>query len=145
MLRDAALMLAAGIGIPVLAALNARLGALMGAPVAAAAILFAVAFTAALITMLATGSAGALPRAMGAPPHLFLAGTLVAFYVISITVVAPRFGVGNAIFLVLLGQMIAAAAIDHFALFGALERPLTAVRAAGIAVMAGGLMLIQRG
>ena len=145
MLRDAAWMLAAGIGIPVLAALNARLGALIGAPVAAAVVLFAVATLAALSVLLMVGQAGALPRAALAPPHLFAAGLFVAFYVISITWVAPRFGLGNAVFCVLLGQMIAAAAIDHFGLFGAILRPLSLTRAAGIGIMAAGLLLIWRG
>ncbi|MEM9127998.1 MAG: DMT family transporter, partial [Pseudomonadota bacterium] len=76
--------------------------------------------------------------------HLFLAGVLVAFYVLSITFVAPRFGVGNAIFFVLLGQMISAAVIDHFGLFGAQRTPLDAMRLTGILLMAGGLALIQR-
>ncbi len=30
------------------------------------------------------------------PRHLFLAGLLVAFYILSITYVAPHFGIGNA-------------------------------------------------
>jgi transporter family-2 protein len=80
-----------------------------------------------------------------APRHLFLAGVLIAFYVISITFVAPRFGVGNAVFFVLLGQMISAAAIDSFGLFGAQPNALTATRAAGLACMVFGVWLTQRG
>lgn len=144
-LRDGAVMLAAGIGIPVLAALNAQLGARIGSPAAAATVLFIVAFAGALAVMLAMRGTGALALLPRQPPHLFAAGLLVAFYVLSITSVAPRFGVGNAIFVVLLGQMIAAAAIDHFGLFGAALRPLSALRVGGIALMATGLVLIQRG
>lgn len=144
-LRHAGIMLAAGFGIPVLAALNAQLGVRIGSPAAAAAVLFVVAFAGALAVMLATGGAGGLARLPGQPPHLFAAGLLVAFYVLSITWVAPRFGVGNAVFVVLLGQMIAAATIDHFGLFGAALRPLSALRGSGIALMAAGLLLIQRG
>lgn len=143
--RYAAVMLAAGIGIPILAALNAQLGARIGAPAAAAAVLFVVAFLGAAAVMLATGSARALAALPAQPPHLFLAGLFVAFYVLSVTYVAPHFGVGNAVFFVLLGQMISAAAIDHFGLFGAAERPVTALRAGGIALMAAGLAAIQRG
>jgi transporter family-2 protein len=143
--RYAAVMLAAGIGIPILAALNAQLGARIGAPAAAAAVLFVVAFAGAAAVMLATGSARALAALPGQPAHLFLGGLLVAFYVLSITFVAPRFGVGNAVFFVLLGQMISAAAIDHWGLFGAVERPLTLTRAGGIALMAAGIAVIQRG
>ena len=46
--RHASLMVAAGMGIPLLAALNAALGLRLGSPVAAGAILFAVTFAAAL-------------------------------------------------------------------------------------------------
>lgn len=144
-LRYGAIMLAAGIGIPVLAALNAQLGQRLGAPIAAAAVLFSVAFLIAAAAMLLTGSATALRALPGTPKHLFLAGGFVAFYVLSITWVAPRFGVGNAVFCVLLGQMLSAALIDHFGLFGALVRPMSGQRLGGLFLMALSLVLIQRG
>lgn len=136
------IMLAAGIGIPILAALNAALGVRLGSPVAAATILFAVAFGATALILLVTGP-GALAGARDAPPHLFLAGLFVAFYVLSITFIAPKIGVGNAVFFVLLGQLISAALIDHFGLFGAAQASLSAMRAGGIAVMALGVWLTQ--
>lgn len=138
----ALIMLAAGIGIPVLAALNASLGRTIGAPAAASVVLFAVAFTTALVVMLITGPA-AIAKVAGAPKHLLFAGMLIAFYVLTITYIAPHFGVGNAVFFVLLGQLISAALIDHFGLFGATQTPLTMIRAAGIVVMAGGVFLTQ--
>ncbi len=139
----AVVMLAAGIGIPILAALNAALGARIGSPAAAATVLFVVAFVAALATMVATSGPRALATLPSQPAHLFAAGLLIAFYVLSITWVAPQFGVGNAVFFVLLGQLISAALIDHFGLFGAQQSALTATRAAGIAVMAAGVALTQ--
>src|SRR5205823_4218607 len=108
-LRYAAVMLLAGFGIPVLAALNAQLGLRIGSPPAAATVLFGVAFLAALSTMLLFSGAGPMARIPAQPKYLLIAGLLVAFYVLSITWVAPRFGVGNAIFCVLLGQLISAA------------------------------------
>ena len=139
----ATIMLLAGIGIPVLAALNAALGQRMGSAPAAAAILFCVALAVAALATLVTGPA-ALARSAGAPPHLFLAGALVAFYVLSVTAIAPRFGVGNAVFFVLVGQLISAAIIDHFGLFGARMKPLDLARGAGLALMAAGVLLTQR-
>ena len=79
-----------------------------------------------------------------APKHLLLAGFLVAFYILSITFIAPHFGVGNAVFFVLVGQLFSAAAIDHFGLFGAQVAPLGAARAAGIALMCAGVWLTQQ-
>lgn len=142
-LRYGAIMLAAGIGIPVLAALNAQLGARIGSPAAAASCLFLVAFIAAGVATLVTGPS-ALAAAPAQPKHLYLAGLLVAFYVLSITYVAPHFGVGNAVFFVLLGQLISAALIDHFGLFGARVSPVSLMRALGIAMMAIGVLLTQR-
>jgi transporter family-2 protein len=139
----AAIMLAAGIGIPLLAALNARLGANIGAPATAAVVLFTVALSSAVVAMLLTGTKG-VGALGGQPKHLFLAGLLVAFYVISITYVAPVFGVGNAVFFVLLGQLLSAAVIDHFGLFGARPAPLEITRGLGIALMAAGVFLTQR-
>lgn len=144
-LRYGAVMLAAGIGIPVLAALNAQLGSRISSPVAAAVVMFCVALLGALTVLVLTGSASALAAVPRQPGHLFLAGLLMCFYAVSVTFVAPRFGVGNAIFFVLLGQMISAAAIDQFGLFGALVRPLTMLRLGGIGLMVAGLFLIQRG
>ncbi|QUJ77944.1 DMT family transporter [Sulfitobacter albidus] len=135
-------MTLAGIGIPILAALNAALGARIGSPAAAATVLFVVAFATSLAVTLVVGTGG-FARMVSAPAHLFLAGALIAFYVLSITYIAPHFGIGNAVFFVLLGQLISAALIDQFGLFGAQASPISATRAGGIAVMAVGVWLTQ--
>jgi transporter family-2 protein len=106
-------------------------------------VLFCVALLAATAATLITG-----PRALTnvplAPRHLLLGGLFVAFYVLSITYIAPHFGIGNAVFFVLLGQLISAALIDHFGLFGARVSPLSLTRSTGIAVMALGVWITQR-
>lgn len=143
MTHYALIMLAAGIGIPVLAALNAALGVRLGSPILAAMILFCVAMLSTALVWI-IGGRPALGAALEAPKHLFLGGVLVAFYVLSITFVAPKFGVGNAVFFVLLGQLISAAAIDHFALFGAQPNPINLIRATGISVMVFGVWITQQ-
>ncbi|WP_171122440.1 MULTISPECIES: DMT family transporter [unclassified Ruegeria] len=143
MTQYAAIMLAAGIGVPILAALNAALGKLIGSPTTAAVILFAIAFLSSALVMLLFPGVSALSKVTDAPKHLLLGGVLIAFYVLSITHVAPHFGVGNAVFFVLVGQLISAAAIDHFGLFGAQVTPLSWIRAGGIAVMAAGVAITQ--
>lgn len=141
--HHALIMLLAGVGIPVLAALNAALGGRIGSPAAAALVLFVVAFAVCLVATLLTGPK-ALAAIAGAPRHLLLAGVLVAFYVLAITYIAPSFGVGNAVFFVLLGQLVSAAAIDHFGLFGARPAPLDPARAIGIALMGLGVFVTQK-
>jgi transporter family-2 protein len=141
--RYGLVMLAAGVGIPILAALNAQLGARLGSPAAAAVCLFAVGFLVAVLALLATGVAPirALPRQ---PAYLFGGGVLVAFYILSITWIAPHIGLGNAVILVLLGQMLTFSFIDHFGLFGALQKPLNPQRIIGVVMLAAGAFLAIR-
>jgi transporter family-2 protein len=139
----ALMMLVVGMGIPVTAALNATLGTHIHSPVAASTVLFAVGLllTAAVLLFVGLPSAHAFSAV---PWWSYAAAFGVVFYVLSVTWSAPRIGVGNAIFFVLLGQLIAAAAIDHFGLFGALKTTLTAKRAIGLLVMALGVYLAKK-
>jgi transporter family-2 protein len=57
---------------------------------------------------------------------------------------APRIGVANAIFFVLVGQIVAAGLIDQFGLFGALKSPMTPQRLIGVALMLAGVFLARR-
>jgi transporter family-2 protein len=106
-------------------------------------VLFAVGLIMTAVVLALVGSPP--PNAFAnAPWWSYLAALGVVFYVLSVTWSAPRVGVGNAIFFVLLGQLIAAAAIDHFGLFGALKTTLTAKRALGLLVMALGVYLAKK-
>lgn len=78
------------------------------------------------------------------PFYYYLAGVFVAFYVLSVTWVAPQFGVGNAVAFVLLGQIIAMAAIDQFGLLGAPVRAITLQRLIGLILMSVGVLLAVR-
>lgn len=140
----AIIMLLTGIGIPILAALNGGLGARLGSPMAASMILFGLAFLIATAGALMTGSLGAVRFTGNIPAHFYFGGLFVAFYVIAVTFIAPRFGVGNAIFFVLVGQLVSAATIDHFGLFGAIRSPIELKRIAGIALMVAGVWLARR-
>jgi transporter family-2 protein len=62
----------------------------------------------------------------------------------SVTLTAPCISVGNAIFRFLLGQLVSATAIDHFALFGAQRYPLTLTRARGLMLMVSGVFQVRR-
>lgn len=143
-LRDPIVMLLAGIGIPVFAALNAQLGARLGSPALAALVFAVVAFSSIFVYRAVLGPSVPLSNLLHQPAYLFFAGVLFAFYILSITTIAPRFGVGNAVFFVLLGQILSAGVIDHFGLFGAARLEISGLRAAGMLLMAGGLFLIQR-
>ena len=140
---SALIMLAAGLGVPVLAALNAALGQFLSSPMAAVTVLLFVAFFTISIIFF-TSSTFPFQKFIETPRHLFLGGLLMVFYILSITTIAPRFGVGNAIFFVLLGQLISAAVIDHLALFGSSGSPFTMTRAVGLGFMAVGIWFTQQ-
>lgn len=140
----ATIMFLTGVGIPILAALNGGLGTRLGAPMAASMILFGLAFLIATTGALLTGSAGQIRFTSDIPAHFYFGGLFVAFYVIAVTFIAPKFGVGNAIFFVLVGQLVSAATIDHFGLFGAMRSAIDMKRVAGIALMIAGVYLARR-
>ena len=140
----ATIMLLTGVGIPILAALNGGLGTRLGSPMAASMILFGLAFLIATAGALMTGSIAQIRFTPDIPGHFYFGGAFMAFYAIAVTFIAPKFGVGNAIFFVLVGQLISAATIDHFGLFGALRSAIDMKRAAGIVLMIAGVYLARR-
>tara|TARA_Y100001968_G_scaffold158306_1_gene144743 strand:+ start:412 stop:723 length:312 start_codon:yes stop_codon:yes gene_type:complete len=101
-----------------------------------------MAFCIVLIALLITDKSF-IKQIPSAPKYLFVAGAFIAFYVLSISFVAPHFGIGNAIFFVLLGQLLSAAIIDHYGLFGAQINHLSMMRVSGILVMVFGVWLTQ--
>lgn len=138
------LMLATGIGIPVMAALSATLGAQYGSPAFAASVLFLVALCISVAFLFAVeGGLRPFPKT-ALPAYFYLGGVFVAFYVLSVTWVAPQFGVGNAVAFVLLGQLVSMAAIDQFGLLGAPVQAITLQRSIGLILMAVGVVLAVR-
>ena len=140
------LALGAGALIPVQAAANAALSRSIGNNVPFAALtLFAVAVSVTAIGVAVTGAGiPALPALGHAPWWSFIGGLIVAFYVFSITFLAPRLGVGSAIALVVTGQVAAALAIDHYGLMRSLTFPLTPARLLGAVLMVAGVFLALR-
>lgn len=138
------LMCVAGIGIPVMAALNANLGTKLGSSALATSILFLVGWIVSLINLFLSGGMPKLPTTEPVPIYFYLGGLFVIFYILSITWVVPKFGVGNAISMVLLGQLISMAVIDHFGILGTLKHTISTQRFVGLAFMMFGVYLTVR-
>jgi len=139
----------AGMGIPTMAALNAQLGQRMNSVGGAASWLLCVAALGAICVffsgLLGAPADASMTRARAVlPPYYFIAGLFMTLYITSITWLAPRYGLGNAIFVVLIGQMVAATIIDHFGLFGARLYALDTKRAFGLLLMALGLYFVRK-
>ena len=138
------LMLFAGMGIPIMAALNAGLGAKLQSPALAATILFLVGLIGSTIFLLVFEGVPSSGLNKEIPIYFYSGGLFVLFYVLSISWVAPRFGIGNAISFVLLGQVLAMITVDQFGLMGAQQTSLTWQRIIGLVFMSIGVFLVVR-
>ena len=135
---------AAGALIPLMALLNAGIARTTGGQIQATIILFAIGLIASLL--LAAIMTVRLPdfhTLLRIAPQQYAGGVIVGFYVLSITFLAPRFGVGNAILFVVTAQLITSALMDHYALAGAALRPLTMMRAVGLLIVIIGVVVTQ--
>ena len=133
----------AGIGIPLIGVLNGGVARAVGSPLTATAIMFAVALLAAVGLALPLHGPPSLAQLSAAPVSGYAAGLLIGFYALSATVLIPRFGAGDFVAFILLAQLATAAAIDQFGWFGLPRQPTDAARAAGFALIVGGIALLQ--
>jgi bacterial/archaeal transporter family-2 protein len=78
------------------------------------------------------------------PWYAFSAGLLGLVIVGTIGYVVQRMGAGRAFTLIIASQLILAAAIDHFGLFGANARPLDLSRMIGLTAMLVSVWLVVR-
>ena len=138
----ALVMLSAGIGIPTMATLNSGLGSKLQSTSFATAMALALGFLTVSIYLIATEGFPKKFIASELPFFFYLGGLCVAFYVISVTWIVPKFGVSNAIAFALLGQLLAMSVIDHFGLFGAQQYQITVKRLLGLITMAVGIYLV---
>jgi transporter family-2 protein len=141
----ALLAVAVGALIPVQAATNAAMSQVVRSVPIASLFVFAVGLLVVALWVVVTRSPLPTMAVMRqAPAYAYLGGLIVASYVISITFLAPRLGVGNAICFIVTGQIFAAVIIDHVGAFGSAVQLFSVRRAVGIALMVAGLFLAKR-
>ena len=140
----AVLMIFAGMGIPVMAALNAGLGGKLQNPALATIVLVIVALFAAIALMFVTAGISFTTPPKSTPMYFHMAGILFMFYISTISWVAPKFGFGNAITFILLGQLVSMCVIDHYSLFNAVQYSFSWKRLLGILLMLSGIYLIVK-
>jgi transporter family-2 protein len=135
---------AAGALIPLMALLNAGIARTTGGQIQATVILFAIGLIASLLlALIMTVRLPDFHTLLRIAPQQYAGGVIVGFYVLSITYLAPRFGIGNAILFAVTAQLITSALMDHFALAGAALRPLTMMRAVGLLTVIIGVVVTQ--
>src|SRR5437868_6521851 len=140
-----ALALITGALIPVQAATNAAFNKSIGSPSIAGLMVFVVGLAGMILFVLFSRTALPAPKQLAsAPLYSYLGGIIVATYVVMITILVPRIGVGTAIALIVTGQIICAVIIDHFGFFNVTVRSISITRIAGVFLMFGGIYLVMK-
>jgi transporter family-2 protein len=136
--------LLAGAFIPLIGILNGRVGRALGEPFYASVMLFGVAIILALVVSVIFGKAApSVQNLQTLRPMDYTAGFIVAFYVISATVLAGKIGVANFIVMAVSGQIMFSLMIDHFGLFGAPVKPINMTQLVGAVLLLIGLGTTQ--
>lgn len=135
--------LVAGVGLASQAAINSQLSKVVaGQPLIAALISFATGTLALLaICLLKTNLWEGLQNLAGQPFWKFIGGPLGALVVFTTIFLAPKVGITNMLFFIIIGQLVAAMIIDHFGLIYMPVREVTVWKMVGMLVVMGGLLL----
>jgi transporter family-2 protein len=133
----------AGVAAASQAAANAAL--MTRAGIGAALVLnTAIVLAGAFVLLLLTSGAAGLAALPGAPIHHYVGGLAGFVIIASMTFAFPRLGAATALSFMVLGQGVAALAIDHFGLWGMRAVALSGPRLLGIAFLIAGVALLRR-
>jgi len=136
----------AGAVVPFQSAINSNLARGLGHPLWATLASLLVSVLVLLPVILALRlplpSLGFISKA---PLWMWAGGAFGVCFVALAVMLLPRLGASGFVALALAGQVIASMLLDHFGLFGLVEKQLTLSRALGALLLIGGVALIQFG
>lgn len=140
-----ALALITGALIPIQAATNTVFSRNIGNPVITGLMVFIIGSVGMLLFVLLSRSAFPSGQQLAsAPAYSYVGGLIIATYVVLITTLVPRIGVGTSIGLIVTGQIICAVIIDHFGLFNVTVNPVSVTRIVGMVLMIAGVYLVMK-
>jgi transporter family-2 protein len=135
------LTVAAGLAGAVQAAVMGELGERVGVfPALAFSGVVAVVLSVVLL-LIAKQNVRGLVDVLREPLWLWTGGALSILIILAITVGSPRIGVAPTIGIVIAFNLVAAAIIDHFGLFGQESIPITSTRVLGLLLLGAGAAL----
>jgi transporter family-2 protein len=141
-----ALAVIAGAVVPFQSAINANLGRGLGHPLWATLASLLVSIAVLLPVMLALRlPLPSLAFISKAPLWLWAGGAFGVCFISLALMLLPKLGASGFIALALAGQVVASMVLDHFGLFGLIERQMTLPRTLGAVLLIGGVVLIQFG
>ncbi|MFJ2357531.1 EamA-like transporter family protein [Pseudomonas sp. MWU13-2625] len=136
----------AGAVVPFQSAINSNLARGLGHPLWATLASLLVSVLVLLPVILALRlplpSLGFISKA---PLWMWAGGAFGVCFVALAVMLLPKLGASGFVALALAGQVIASMLLDHFGLFGLVEKQLTLSRVLGALLLIGGVVLIQFG
>ncbi|MPQ47746.1 EamA-like transporter family protein [Marinifilum sp. N1E240] len=139
------LALVVGCLLPIQASINAKLGTFLKAPLMAALVNFIVGGFILLMVIIGTRTPNNIILAIKeAPVYAWIGGLMGSIYVASIIFLVPRLGAALSFGLIVCGQLVFSLILDHFGLFGVPVQPVNWGRIAGVLLILGGILVIQK-
>jgi|SRR5690606_34492574 len=123
---------------------NARLASAVGSPVNAAFVSFAVGTAALALVAAALQARPDVAAVKGLPWWTWIGGLYGAVFVAAAAWGVPRLGVALTITLMVAGQLLISVALDHFGAMGVPRQPISWGRAAGVALVIAGVVMVRR-
>ncbi|RYD31897.1 MAG: DMT family transporter [Verrucomicrobiaceae bacterium] len=87
---------------------------------------------------------GSVPAFGSLPRWAWFGGAFAAWYLVTALIAVPKLGTTMVFSLVVAGQMITALILDSTGAFGVPQIPFSPSRALGVALLLGGVLLVQR-
>jgi bacterial/archaeal transporter family-2 protein len=134
-------LIAAGAVLAMQAPINGALARAAGDATFAACINFLVGFLVMGCVVVLRGAWPATGFIANAPSWAWIGGALGGFYITMMVMMIPITGAQTAAMAGILGQLVMAMLLDHFGAFGLPVQPITWQRIAGLAMVAGGVLL----
>jgi len=134
----------AGAVVPFQSAINANLGRGLGHPLWATMASLLVSIVVLLPVMLAMRlPLPTLAFISKAPLWMWAGGAFGVCFISLALVLLPKLGASGFMALALAGQVVASLVLDHFGMFGLVERQMTVSRGLGALLLVAGVVLIQ--
>lgn len=136
---------AIGMAFSVQPAVNAAGARVLGSPVAAAVVSVAITLLCLLAALPFFGGMTRLSSVLELPWWIVLGGIVGALIVAGGATIAPFTGAALFFMCLIAGQLVASTVLDHHGAFGMVERPLSLMKGAGLAVVIVGVLMVRAG
>jgi transporter family-2 protein len=140
------LALGMGAAISIYLPMISQSARILGAPVLGNVPFFAIAFLSSVVLVFVTGhKLPTMAKLAEVPAWLFIAGVVSALMIFGSSYLVPRIRTGALFVLLVAGQIIIGAVINHYGLLGVPEQSISTVKFSGTVLVLAGAVLVSFG